>query len=235
VHRICPNPKAWLDVFERLCAHASKNLCAPEYPPPPLILGGWIYSNDSQKKDRWEETVAWAEKNGCSSTVALCDDDFYWVEEITDYRIGPMGGPMYLDWDFTSKARPTRETLNRLIELLRANWTSIAGSGLASVTQPVVFSGRKARCLKVRAYVYAQPPWGTWDCLSADETQRRSFTKLRSSINAALAPHQTDHILFVATDVPPALWSNEAGNCRLRNEASEGSNVRGPADREIWR
>lgn len=128
-----------------------------------------------------------------------------------------MGGPTYLDWDLTPKNRPSREILDQLLESLRDNWQSIAGEHIARVTLLVDFSGAKARCLKVKAYADAQPPWGAWDRLPADETQRRTFTKLRSSINARLAPHGVDHIQFITTLAPPALWSNESRHREREN------------------
>ena len=61
----------WHDVFERLTRHARTRPCVPPFPPVPLILAGWAYSNDVEKMQRWEETVAWARDNGCPEIIAL--------------------------------------------------------------------------------------------------------------------------------------------------------------------
>ena len=40
-----------------------------EKPPVPLILAGWNFSEDWQKKDRWLEIIKWANDNGCSDLI----------------------------------------------------------------------------------------------------------------------------------------------------------------------
>jgi len=60
------------------------------------MLTGWAYSNDTEKKQRWEETVAWAEKNDCSNLVSgIPARDFYFVEEPTSHAVGPLSVPTY--------------------------------------------------------------------------------------------------------------------------------------------
>ena len=84
----------WNDVYKRLTHFAETHECVPSLPPKPLILAGWAYSNDIEKKNRWEETVEWAEKNGCLELVgSIPDNEFYSVDEPTSYTVGPMGGP----------------------------------------------------------------------------------------------------------------------------------------------
>ena len=74
----------WHDVYQRLTRYAETNECVPTLPPKPLILAGWVYSNDIEKKDRWEETVRWAIDNGCVELVNIIPDSvFYSVEEPT--------------------------------------------------------------------------------------------------------------------------------------------------------
>ena len=93
---------------------------------------------------RWEETVAWAESNGCPEIVGeIPDSDFYFVDEPTTYRIGPLGGPMYRSWDFDSKPRPSSEEICRCLVALTNGWSEIVGEDLARVTRPLAFSGRK--------------------------------------------------------------------------------------------
>lgn len=72
----------WHEAFERLTKYAQLHPCVSPSPPKPLILAGWAYSNDVEKMQRWEETVAWAAINGCTNLVSgIPDSDFYFVEE----------------------------------------------------------------------------------------------------------------------------------------------------------
>jgi hypothetical protein len=162
-----------------------------------MILAGWAYSNDVDKMLRWEETVAWARVNDCANLVEISDQDFYFVNEPTSYTVGPMGGPMYLPWDFKQKDRPPPKQVLENIEALKSRWHEIAGPELALITRPIVFTGAKARRLLVQANATARPPWGDWSNLSAVESERRTFTFFRSSINRAIAPYAVDHVDFV--------------------------------------
>lgn len=196
--RICPNPMQWGEIFNRLSEHAQSHQCRPSSPPSPLILSGWAYSNDVEKKQRWEETVAWASKNKCSKLVdEILDSAFYFTEKPTEYRIGPMGGPMYRDWDFAAKDRPLKNQIEGSTDILKSRWPEIVGAELAKITRPIVFTGEKARRLLVLANPTVSPPWGGWSHLSVKESERRSFTSFREAINKAIAPHMVDHIDFV--------------------------------------
>lgn len=195
--RICPNPERWHEIFERLARHAKSCRRDPPSPPVPLILAGWAYSNDIEKLRRWEETVAWAKDNGCPEIVNVPEEDFYYVEEPTSYAVGPGGGPMYRPWDFEGKDRPPLEQLAQHIETLKARWQDIAGPVLAQCTRPLWFTGAKARRLLVHADDSVRPPWGGWSHLSALQSERRTFTLFRASINRAIAPHEIDHVGFI--------------------------------------
>ncbi len=188
----------WDDLFKRLTAHARMHPCIPPSPPKPLILAGWAFSNDVEKMLCWEETVAWARINSCADIVEISDEDFYFVDEPTSYTVGPMGGPMYLPWDFKQKDRPPPNQVLENIEALKSRWQDIAGPELALITRPLVFTGAKSRRLLVQAHATARPPWGDWSQLSAVESERRTFTFFRSSINRAIAPYEVDHVDFVA-------------------------------------
>ncbi|MBI2864183.1 MAG: DUF721 domain-containing protein [Chloroflexi bacterium] len=197
--RICPNPIPWNDAFKRLSDFAKAHPCTPELPPTPLILAGWAYSNDVGKLRRWEETVAWAENNGCAELISdIPDQDLYFVENPTSYAIGPAGGPMYRAWDFEPKSRPLPEQLSMYTDTLRSQWADIVGQELARVTRPIAFTGAKARRLLVQADSAAAPPWGGWSFLSAQESERRTFTRFRAAVNEAIDPHEVDHIDFIA-------------------------------------
>ena len=199
--RICPNPLRWRGLYQELVAHAKVRPCDPSLPPMPFVLGGWAKSSDVEKMRRWRETVDWAAANGCAAVVEnLSPEDFYQVEKPNDYQVGPMGGPCYRPWDFESKVRPTTEELAAYLEHLLAYWADIAGLDLAAVTRPVMFTGKKARRLLARAQKAASPPWGGWSYRLPDETKRRTFTRFRSAVNEAIAPHEVDHIEFVEVE-----------------------------------
>ena len=200
--RVCPNPMPWNEAFTRLTKFAKAHPCTPPSPPKPLILASWAYSNDVEKMQRWEKTVAWAADNGCIEVVTgIPDHDFYFVSEPTTYVIGPTGGPMYRPWDFDSKARPSPEDVARHFEMLKSRWSEIVGLELAHITHPLAFTGEKARRLLVQAEYSASPPWGGWAYLSSVETERRTFSRFRAAVNKAIAPHEIDHIDFT-TDEP---------------------------------
>lgn len=199
--RICPNPMPWHEAFERLTNYAQLHPCTPPSPPKPLILAGWANSNDVEKMQRWEETVAWAEKSGCSNLVsAIPDQDFYFVEKPTSYTVGPLGGPMYRAWDFEAKSRPSSEQIAQLMDVLLSRWSEIVGNEIGSITRPLAFTGEKARRLLVFADAAFTPPWGGWSYLSKQESERRTFTHFRAAINKAIAPHEVDHIDFTTDE-----------------------------------
>src|SRR5437899_8046789 len=163
MQRICPNPMPWHTAFQRLSNFARSNRCNPPSPPKPLILAGWAYSNDVEKRARWEETIAWAKENGCAPLVeGIPDTDYYFVETPTTHAIGPLGGPMYRPWDYQPKDRPTLEQLAQFMQILQRRWAEIAGPEIARATRPLGFTGEKARRLLVLADDTVTPPWGGW-------------------------------------------------------------------------
>jgi hypothetical protein len=194
---ICPNPMPWHEAFERLTNYARLHPCTPPLPPKPLILAGWAYSNDIEKMQRWEETIAWAERNGCTSLVTgIPREDFYSVEKPTTFTVGPMGGPMYREWDFQAKSRPSPEQIAKLMNILLSHWSEIVGDEIGAFTSPLAFTGEKARRLLISADAAYTPPWGGWSHLSTQESERRTFTRFRAAINKAIAPHEVDHVDF---------------------------------------
>lgn len=69
---ICPFPNRWNEIFEDLCKAYEALFKLPSNvtdirrsggPPTPLILSGWTFSNDDDKRERWQETLRWAEKH----------------------------------------------------------------------------------------------------------------------------------------------------------------------------
>lgn len=150
--RICPNPMPWHETHQRLTRYAKTHRCVPPLPPKPLILSGRAYSNDIEKKYRWEETVRWATDNGCVELVnGIPDSDFYFVDEPTIFAVWPMGVPRYRPWDFEEKDRPSSEVIEKNMDILLKQWPEIAGKELSGITRPIGFTGRKARRLLVHA------------------------------------------------------------------------------------
>jgi hypothetical protein len=91
---ICPNPEAWSKIYKQLQAFALSQPCVLPAPPVPLVLAGWAYSNDLEKRDRWSQTVSWATLNGCPELTMVPGVDLYSTGAPTSYQIGPLGGPM---------------------------------------------------------------------------------------------------------------------------------------------
>ena len=197
--RVCPEPNLWYEIYLSLEKYAEANVCIPEHPPRALVLSSWTFSNDLDRKVRWEETLLWASDNNCLDLIeGIPDSEFYEVEELSTYQIGPNGGRMIRAWDYEEKKRPSPEVLEIYLDKLITNWESIAGEELSSVTKPFMFTGEKARRLVVHYQESHKPPWGGWSHLSEDETERITFTKFRAAVNEAISPHEVDHIDFCA-------------------------------------
>jgi hypothetical protein len=76
--RICPVPAAWERV--RAALEAARATTAPDAPPVPvpLILAGWTFSSDDDKRSRWAATVEWADKHGLAQAIPkLGASDWY--------------------------------------------------------------------------------------------------------------------------------------------------------------
>ncbi len=198
--RICPNPKPWNDVYDRLTTYAQTHDCMPPSPPVPMSLTGWVYSNDTEKMRRWEQTVEWATRNGCPELVEVTIEDFYSVDVPTSDAVGPGGDPRFRLWNYTEKTRPSTDQLAHYLEDLKSRWEDIVGPELSRITRPLAFKGAKARRLLVLADDTVSPPWGGWTHLSTVDSERRTFTRFREAINKAIAPHEVDHIDFITTE-----------------------------------
>ncbi len=179
---VCPFPDPWSKIYQSL-KYAWEIGGEKGLPPPvPLILNGW-HTNDIEKYKRWKETVEWAKGNGLENLIPeLQDDEKYMVWHMTSYEVGPMGGPMYLPWDYEPKNVPLDSDVKDALEKLKQNWDRIAGNNLASATCPVRLTGRKKIRLIVVANPTVKPPWGDWNCLYPGEF-RRTFTRFRKAVN----------------------------------------------------
>ncbi len=200
--RICPNPMPWCHAFERLAKFAETHPCTPPSPPMPLILGAWACTDNVEKMHQWEDTVAWANNNGCREVVSEIPDHDFYVGEPTAYDVGPGGRPMYNPWDFNRKSRPSSTEVAGHFEKLQSRWSEIVGPELGGVTRPLAFTGKRARRLLIFADASACPPWGGWSHLSSLESDRRTFTRFRAVINTAIAPHEVDHVDFTTSGEP---------------------------------
>jgi hypothetical protein len=77
--KVCPNPKSWHEIHERLLAAWTERSIG-ERPPMPLILNGWAATNDVEKLARWQETVEWAKKHNLEELVSMAGKEWYSVE-----------------------------------------------------------------------------------------------------------------------------------------------------------
>ncbi|MCC6165021.1 MAG: hypothetical protein IT182_16870 [Acidobacteria bacterium] len=189
---ICPVPRAWHRVFQRLVDFAQQR--GETGPPAPLILSGWTYSSDADKHARWQQTVRWAEERDCLELLQdITPDDMYRAPGLSSYRLGDERA----FWNTTERPLQPPEQLASSLAALLSNWDEIAPGGLSLVTRPLGWSGRKSRRLVVWADASAAAPWGTWASLDDDRSKRRSFTRLRASVNVAIQPHAVDDIVFV--------------------------------------
>ncbi len=77
---ICLHPQQWDRLWEMLPGKTRKS--SGWDPPLPLILDGWWYSDDDQKKERFLSHLSWADANGAADEVlgfleSLTPDDWY--------------------------------------------------------------------------------------------------------------------------------------------------------------
>jgi hypothetical protein len=163
-----------------------------------------VYSNDIDKRARWQEMVCWAEANGCTHLTDVPSARFHKTAHPTAHKMGPAGGPLYRTWNFEEKQRPSTPEVAAALEALRADWDAIAGPELAEATEPLRFTGAKQRRLVVAARAGHRPPWGGWTWRSKSPTIRRAFTDFRRAINEAISPLEIDHVGFSVAEPLPA-------------------------------
>ncbi len=66
--RVCPIPMRWNELYRLLPGARSKGLGWD--PPLPLILAAWHEASNSQKQERLETHVRWADDHGALEIVA---------------------------------------------------------------------------------------------------------------------------------------------------------------------
>ena len=123
---ICPKPLRWHAIYKSQLDACEKEAIASK-PPVPLILNGWVYSNDVEKAERWNATKDWAERNRISELVTFPPEDWYSVEETSSCAIGPLGSPVYFPWRFEPASRPSVAEVRAALTRLTDNWAQIAG------------------------------------------------------------------------------------------------------------
>src|SRR6266702_8675476 len=71
---------------------------------------------------RGHEAAGWASRYGFSALVDdLPDDSMHTVLDLSEYGIGPLGGPMKLDWNFYPKPKVSAADRKTAVETLRDN------------------------------------------------------------------------------------------------------------------
>ncbi len=153
---ISPQPSKWYKIYEDLKTHFENKIRLGNPPPMALILNGWSFTNDSDKKERWEMTLRWAEENNCANLIPeLTEEEKYFVREISSYR-------PYEFYSFDEKYKASKKEVIEALVKLKENWNSVLDNDFPNFTKPVYFSGNKSRSLMVYYKSDYLPPWGTW-------------------------------------------------------------------------
>ena len=164
-------------------------------PPIPLILGGWNFSGDYEKKAVWEATIKWAEDMGFDQLIPeLTDEQCYFVTSMQSYSC-----PSEF-WNYHPREKPEKAAIDTALEKLKVSWPIIAGEELAQITIPLCFTGKKSRRLLVFADLSFMPSWGTWTKKSSG-IEGKAFTVFRRKINDVISPLEIDHIDFTDTKI----------------------------------
>lgn len=189
---ICPVPRIWHEIYVILEAHWI-NVLKKEVPAPPkpLILGGWNFSNDYDKKDRWEQTINWVSVNNCKHLLPVLDEsDKYYIREMSSWI--PF---QYSNWNEVPRIRPTDSEIEAYLIAIKKAWPTILDPKFGLNTSPKKMTGKKARRLLVVYQKGYKPPWGSWEDHLANGLPSK-FTVLRKKVNEIIAPHEVDHIEF---------------------------------------
>jgi hypothetical protein len=77
---ISPYPRVWHEVHKRLTKYWMNEMNQNGVKPPvPLILAGWNFSDNWQKKARWDETINWANEHSCMHLIPeLTNEEKYY-------------------------------------------------------------------------------------------------------------------------------------------------------------
>ncbi len=196
-NRIVPCPPKWNEIYEMLPNR--KRVGAGWDPPIPLILGGWWYSTEHEKQQRFFQHLRYAEKNGIikevSGFIRSLTEDEWCHSGNAGCNIDLLNNYSYEV--FAPKEKPGKEILEKALNYVTENWTKIAGSLISQATKPLNFSGKKARRLNIQVINdEVRPPWGSWWSLK-NSNNPKSFTLFRESVNKSITSHSIDHIFFL--------------------------------------
>jgi hypothetical protein len=194
---ICPDLEHWIHIASLLNQAVSNTSRWVPSPPTPLILAGWAFSSDVEKRARWLETVRWAEEWGFTEILqGIKPEMMYEVESPTGYPIVINDVPTYFPLNHELHAIVSEQDAIDVVLFLKENWSDIVGKELSAVTTPLRLTGLKKRRLLVSADPNYTPRWGSWTEL-AYSSRREEFTRFRGSVNKAIHPMAVDHIDFV--------------------------------------
>lgn len=189
---VCPQPIRWNEIYQGLYDAWKTKWLSDNPPPVPLILNGWVFSDDFDKHHRWLYTIHWAQSMGLGHLIPeLSENEKYQVLEFSSYV-----WPQYGEQHHEPSNKPAASELRASLEKLKRDWQQIAGPILFDKTRPIRFTGKKRRRLVVSADPTFSPPWGSWHWVTKDG-DKRSFTKFRASVNHAIQPLTVDHIDFI--------------------------------------
>jgi hypothetical protein len=66
--RVCPLPPLWNELWNLLPDRRRNG--GGYIPAAPLILGGWNYSSDDEKRERLATHIAWADEHGSLTAIS---------------------------------------------------------------------------------------------------------------------------------------------------------------------
>lgn len=189
---VCPQPLIWSEIFKLLNRYWKEQLLCKGAPPPrPLILGGWTFSNDYDKNERWKETKNWARERSCVKLIPeLSNEEAYMTHTFSSWI--PY---KFSNWNEEPRVRPEREKVAHYMKELFQVWPGIVDPEFGQKTKPLILTGKKLRRLVVLYQPEYLPPWGSWSNHLAKGSPSQ-FTLLRKQVNSLLAPHEVDHIDF---------------------------------------
>ena len=189
---ISPIPRILHEIHNKLDRFWMSELNQEGDPPPkPLILGGWNFSNDYDKKNRWDQTVTWAKENNCTHLLPDLEVDHkYFVNELSDWI-----PHQYSNWNEEPRKRPDDLKIESYLQNIKEKWPNILDEEFGLLTTPKEISGKKARRLVVSYEKDYLPPWGSWTN-HLTKGLPSSFTELRKKVNQIITPHEVDHIDF---------------------------------------
>jgi len=97
--RVCPQPGKWHELWQLIGAPERDGLS------PPLILGGWAFSSNREKRERFRSHVSYAAENG------LLNDVEQFISRLGEEDWHSCGADR-LDWNFGDEIAREHEERN---------------------------------------------------------------------------------------------------------------------------